>query len=468
MKKKNKIYDILLAGSGLSSLTFAEEYTKTNKRIDIISGNLNNKDLTNNYKFDFNNILPPQFKNKFIALKKYFYFNKLNFDKKNCNIFGTMEFGGISNYWGMQVDRNISYDLGNLTKKTQNIIKKNFLSLIENKKFMGNYLTYKSNYKLDKSYEEVIDTNKLDKTFLIEKPILAISNKKKKIMFSDLKEKSILKLTPHNLKFKLGKKITIHNYLIEKIEKKGKLINLHCINDKNKKIFTTKKLVLGCGTLATTKLILDFLNIHREIAIKHHPRLVTMYFAKKKLLSNLNFTPGVMQIRHKTNNYLADLRPSNKWIIDRSIEIFSFLKPLKSFFYKFKNNLIFSNLLLNSSFSNLYIKKNKELYYIYSKKTDTLNKLKKSQKRIFDLLKSKNIILPFYKNYFSGFGSDYHYFGTMPVNSKSAISINENCQLKKEKSIYIIDGSIFNFKKNFFPMGIIMANSKRIAKLIKK
>ena len=42
--------------------------------------------------------------------------------------------------------------------------------------------------------------------------------------------------------------------------------------------------------------------------------------------------------------------------------------------------------------------------------------------------------------------------------------MNEKCQLFKNKNIYLIDGSVFDFKKNKYPLGIIMANSRRIAK----
>tara|TARA_Y100001958_G_C21154983_1_gene490222 strand:- start:818 stop:1060 length:243 start_codon:yes stop_codon:yes gene_type:complete len=77
-----------------------------------------------------------------------------------------------------------------------------------------------------------------------------------------------------------------------------------------------------------------------------------------------------------------------------------------------------------------------------------------------------NKILPFYHNYFPGFGADFHYFGTIPMMSKGKLSVNESCQLKPNKNIYIIDGSVLNFKKNKYPLGLIIANSRRIGKEI--
>ena len=60
----DKIFDILVVGSGLSSLVFAEEYLKKKNNIDIISPNFkNNSKCKSDYNFD-PKTLPPQFKKK--------------------------------------------------------------------------------------------------------------------------------------------------------------------------------------------------------------------------------------------------------------------------------------------------------------------------------------------------------------------------------------------------------------------
>ena len=91
---------------------------------------------------------------------------------------------------------------------------------------------------------------------------------------------------------------------------------------------------------------------------------------------------------------------------------------------------------------------------------------KNISKMIFNFLKKSKIILPFYINYFPGYGADFHYFGTVLMGSKQKLSVNEKCQLNKNKSIYIVDGSVINFKKNKYPLGLIMANARRIGKEI--
>ena len=85
---------------------------------------------------------------------------------------------------------------------------------------------------------------------------------------------------------------------------------------------------------------------------------------------------------------------------------------------------------------------------------------------IYNFLRSTKKILPFFLSYFPGYGSDFHYFGTILMGKKGQLSVNENCQLNNNKKIYLIDGSTLNFKKNKYPLGLIMANSRRVGKEI--
>ena len=62
------------------------------------------------------------------------------------------------------------------------------------------------------------------------------------------------------------------------------------------------------------------------------------------------------------------------------------------------------------------------------------------------------------------FGLVFYEKSPRNINPNKLLSVNENCQLSKSNNIYVIDGSVFNFKKNKYPLGIIMANSRRVAK----
>ena len=266
----------------------------------------------------------------------------------------------------------------------------------------------------------------------------------------------------------IKKRIIVHNYYVKSIKKHSKGVVVICSNGETQKKFITKKLVLGCGTITTTKLILDFLKVYREIKIKHHPRLFCLYISKKPWKNKMFFQPSYFHLKPKKNPdlFTADFRPGNNLIIDAVVKFKKFLLPFKFLLQLIKKNLIFSSILYNTKYSNLFIKldKNNKFAEIYSKNRNIKDLFKKTGKIIFKFLKSTKTIFPFYLNYFPGFGSDFHYFGTIPIGKKKILSVNEKCQLFKNKNIYLIDGSVFDFKKNKYPLGIIMANSRRIAK----
>ena len=121
---------------------------------------------------------------------------------------------------------------------------------------------------------------------------------------------------------------------------------------------------------------------------------------------------------------------------------------------------------MSPSFGNLYLKKRDNLFEIYSKKKNIDKVFKKISGMIFDFLNSTKKFLPLYYNYFPGFGADFHYFGTILMGKKGVLSVNDKCQLRKDKRIFIVDGSVINFRKNKYPLGLIMANSRRISKEI--
>ncbi len=456
----NKIFDILILGSGLSSMIFAEEYLKKNKKINIISPSFD-KDIQDKFSFKPDDKgLPPQFKKNFSKIEDYFKFNNFKIDKKNCSLLGSLEFGGLSNYWGLQVDKDISSDLDSFGVNVKQDIIKCFLEILNEKFLTGSFKNYKKDFKLNYFYEKLItQRNKEDQNLNIEKSLLALNQVNKK--------KDVRKLTPNLIFDKIKNKIILHNYFVKKIKKKKNLLYLHSVNKNNSKIFITKKLVLATGTLSTTRLIMEYLGIKNEVPIKHHPRLISVYLGKNKLSSNLDISPGLFQIKNNKENFSGDIRPSNEMIINMALKIYSLFKPIQNILMLFKNYIFFSNNLLGSQYSNLFIKKLNNHYKIYSKKKNTLKILKDKQKIIYSYLKKKNMIYPFYKNFFPGIGSDYHYFGTIPIGKKK-LSVNKNCQLKNNNSIFIVDGSVLNFKKNLYPFGFVMANAKRIAKIINK
>ena len=467
---KKKLLDILVVGSGLSSLSFINSYLEKNKKIDLISyDKVIKKKIPNINKHIFK-FLPPQMAFSEKKVKEYFFFNKLKINK-NCNIFGSLEFGGLSNYWGLQIDTNIEKDLKSLKKKTKKEITKCFFETLQIFQLIGNLKTEKKNY--NNSYVKNSFFNEKfyskDKDIIIEEPILGYKKKNNQKYLKPIDEKKnkfIPKFVFKN--FINKKKIVFHNCYVEKIEDYKRNLLITCTDGRKKLFFYTKKLVLGCGTIISTKLIMDYLNIKKEIKIHHHPRLFSLFFLKKKWKNKMDFQPSNLHLKSRRNPdlFTSDFRPGNVKIINALVKFKIILKPFKYLLYYLKEHFIFSNMFLNSKYSNLYIKKINNSFEVYSK-TKSLKKIfKKNSQIIYNFLIKTKKIFPFFINYFPGFGSDFHYFGTIPINGKGTLSSNDNGQLKKNKKIYLIDGSVFNFKVNKYPLGLVLANSRRIGKNI--
>ncbi len=470
MNKKIKPIDVLVIGSGLSSLVFLQTYLKKRKKVEVISPDLNYENLKkSNIAEHITKILPPQMIGNDEKVKAYFYWNKIKI-KKNCKVFGSLEFGGLSNYWGLQIDPDILNDIKNLSKKAKNEISKSFQELLKEFRLAGKFKKYQNPFRKDSFFSFL---NRKESSLQFEEFVIGFKNllgKKKKIEeVNEISDKFI----PKNYfkKFLKNKNVIFHNYFVKKIKKQGNLIEVLCSNGVSNKSFFTKKVVIGSGTIITTKILLDFLKINKEIKLKHHPRLFSLYLSNKRWNNKMLFQPSQVHLKPKkgTELFTADFRPGNKLIIDSIIKFKKYLfffKPILNFF---RFNMIFSNTLLNSKFSNIYLKleKDKSLS-VYSKDKNIDKIFKKTSNMVYKFLRKEKKILPIRMNYFPGFGSDFHYFGTIQIGGKNKLSVNENCQLYNNKNIYIIDGSVFNFTRNKYPLGLILANAKRVAKQITK
>ena len=470
MLEKPIYLDLLVIGSGLSSLNFIDKYLEKNNKINVVSPNLN----LSSYKFDKKNnhifkILPPQMLGKEKKVKAYFELNNMLIEK-NCKMFGSLEFGGLSNYWGLQMHHNFEDDIKHLSKKTKKNINESFVELMEKIKLAGKF-KYKSkliDYSFIKKKFQFNKKKVINSKLNISEPILGFSNKKRNGDIENINEIKD-KLTAHNFfnKNLKKKKIIFHNYYVKNIRNHSKGVELICMNNKKIKKFIVKKLVLGCGTIPTTKLIIDYFNIKKEVKLNHHPRLFTLFFLKKKWKNNMAFHPPFYHLKSKRNPNLftTDFRPGNSLIINSIIKFKKYLYPVKFILNIIRFNMLFLNTFLHPKYGNIFLKLNNDKSVkIYSKEKNLKKIFDKTSSSVYKFFRSMNKIFPFQLNYFPGFGADFHYFGTLKMRGKSKLSINENCQLIKNKKIFIIDGSVFNFKNNKFPLGIVLANARRVAK----
>ena len=370
-KKKNIVHlDTVVVGSGLSSLNFIDTYSTNKKKINVISPNIDLK-ISRKFKYKIG-ALPPQMYNKEKQVQNYFAANNLS-NSKESKILGSLNFGGLSNYWGLQIDNYINLENENIKKKTKNEIKKFFFDLLIKYNLVGKFnfknKIYKNEFKIPEFLEEFI--NKKSKDYKICRPILAYECKLRENSKNLTNEKKN-KITANNFlrKSDLKKKIIFHNYYLDKINKIGNKFELTCINGNVKKFFIVKKIILATGTIATTKLLVDFLKIEKEVKIYHHPRLIVAYLAKKKIDIKLNFIPSLLQITgtFKKSSFSMDLRPGNESIINSITDISKLFYPFKYFLKIIKKRIIFSNILLSSKNSNVYLKKTNETFSIYTKK----------------------------------------------------------------------------------------------------
>lgn len=468
-KSKDYVHlNTVIIGSGLSALNFIDTFSKKKKKVDVISPNFEFK-LSNVVKLNTES-LPPQMLNKNIKVENYFFANSL-VNSKFSKIIGSLDFGGLSNYWGLQIDDYIYLKDLKTSKSVKKKINESFFDFLRKYNLLGRYnhknKVYSNEFNIPRIFENLLQQK--NKNFKLHRPILAYNNKLKKNILAELNEKRDKLNSKNFLKFsKLKKKIKFHNFYLESMQDFGNKIKLICKNKNSVKIFIVNKVILATGTIATTKIIMDYLKITDEIKINHHPRLISVYLARNNIDTNLKFTPSLLQIIGKINkNYFSsDLRPGNEKIINAITDINKFFTPLKPLLKFIKGRLLFSNILLSSGSSDLYLKKINKKFHIYTKKNDIISKLKKANLKIFSLLLKKKLIFPFYKTHFPGVGSDFHYFGSIKINGKNKLSVNQNCQLKNNKNIYVIDGSIFNFKVNKYPLGIVMANARRVGKLL--
>ena len=101
-------------------------------------------------------------KNKYLN----FFFNNFTVSK-NVNITGTLEFGGLSNYWGLQIDQNILPDTKCLSKKNNEKLQKSFLEIAKKAKFIGKFDTkngkFKNDFEIDSFFTNLLKTKKTNK-----------------------------------------------------------------------------------------------------------------------------------------------------------------------------------------------------------------------------------------------------------------------------------------------------------------
>ena len=128
----------VIIGTGLSSLSFIDKYLERNKKIDIISPDKEFLyDSSNTNKHLFQDLPYHIIKNK-NKINNYFESNNIAVNK-NSKILGILGLGGLSNYWGMQIDNYVLDDIKYLSSKTRKDIINSFFEILKKFKLKGSF-----------------------------------------------------------------------------------------------------------------------------------------------------------------------------------------------------------------------------------------------------------------------------------------------------------------------------------------
>ena len=291
MKEKDiKKLDTVLVGSGLAAISFINSFDNK-KKLSVISPDFY-KGVIKDEKYDYlTKNLPSQMNyNNSYKVDNYFNLNDLKVES-GCKVLGSLETGGLSKYWGLQMDTDLN-DLHVLKVKIKNLITKNFINLINYFNLSGivkinGKIAYSNDYTVSEQLETLL--KKSHKDFQVQKPLLAfIGNKNKKLhQLSEINENKDKLNSVNYLNF-LKENIHFINYVVKRIYKKNSKLYLVC-EDSNKtiKIYNIRRIVFAAGTIATTKLILDYLKIEKEVKIKHHVRSISVFLSRKKIFNPL-------------------------------------------------------------------------------------------------------------------------------------------------------------------------------------
>ena len=210
------MYDLVIVGSGISSLSFLKGLKKRNRKIGLISyessKKISNKSILNEYIDNSN--YPPRFKfNNHNLSSVYNYFNKNNLKvKKDVSIFGMLSNGGASNYWGCSSQFLDNTDIDFLNKKNRNNLNNSFQEIYKKYNFTGNY-NLKNKSKI----------NKINTTQKILKEIIEKINSRFIKFYANCiasNYKNGQNFTPKNISKEVENKFIYLNYFVKKNKKK--------------------------------------------------------------------------------------------------------------------------------------------------------------------------------------------------------------------------------------------------------
>ena len=137
------MYDIVVIGSGLSSTAFLQGLKIENKKVAIISpSNYQKTKNKNNNKIEsyIRKNLPPRFNEKKNIKNIVNFFSENNIDvDDNVSIFGNLDHGGVSNYWGGSCEFLEQKKINFLNNKNKKKLFDSYFYIAKKNNFSGNF-----------------------------------------------------------------------------------------------------------------------------------------------------------------------------------------------------------------------------------------------------------------------------------------------------------------------------------------
>ena len=436
---------IIIIGSGPSGTTAAYSLIEEKKDVLLIDNGYNKdtiiKDVNENL-----NIFHPKIKNKDFKFVLHDFIKKNKISQTNFSATGSLAIGGLSNIWGGGYWNYLDKIYDN---NFNNFLKENFDVL---------------NFEKSSS-DNLTDFLNQNSSFSKYKSAQLLSFKNSKEIFNSAELINKLK-TSKNFKYVKG------SFIKEVIQED----KFYILIDENEKKFKCEKLILACGTIGSTRLVMK-LN-----------KLVNM---KQKLLHNISYgfvgklnekkiysqvekhTPGSIFIFNDSETKKTVCGSIGRYSNELGTLIntnFSF--PLNMFVKNtvkiLKNYLIFGKIFMPVEFSNtkIYLTNDDKIMIEGSKninlkkeEAEIINRFFIGNKKVYKILYNKELPL----------GSDSHYTSTMSSNNDiEDLKTNENGELLKRKNLFVVDASIIGKKGSHFPTFEIMENAYKIGKDISK
>lgn len=287
--------------------------------------------------------------------------------------------------------------------------------------------------------------------------------------------------TLHNLKQNHNFRYLAKQLVYKFAEKTGYIeIETIDIDNKERKKFYCKKLLLCAGTLGTARIVMRSLSINTLPLICNPYHTIVSFQPQLLGASNIGYQTGLSQLSlyYDTDNTDTHIAVGSVYSY-RALMAFRLLKEMP---WGVKNNLAFLKILqpalnLTGLFLPEYGSENK--YITREKNTNSLtnDSLKSyyqfTEKEIASSTKTKQAFkkvlcslgsIPL-KVHNNPMGASIHYGGTLPFtqNGQSGF-VQSNGLLKGCQNVYIADGSVFNFLSGKGLTFTLMAYAHTIAK----